>query len=140
MDGAVIIAIDPQHDGAHVILQCERCDHSFTVIQTIVAGMPVGTYTCANCKQPISIFPDDFFRALELLWPEHSVEEYEELLSEASRVAHCWTNHPAIADLLTYEGINLGALTHFTSYKIIAKGLVQIRQQNESGRVATSVE
>ncbi len=126
-DAVRIMAMEPRFDAVHVVLQCGSCSTSFQVLQSSVTGLAFGKYACPSCRKVFWIEPDTFSAARDRLWPELPDEVAAEIVSEASRIAQQWSSHPKIAKALTYEGIALGPLTSFTSFKFIAKGLSKIQ-------------
>ena len=131
----IITAIEPRYDAAYINLQCGGCNASFTTMQTIVAGMAVGEYNCPSCQAVLRIYPEDFLEAATRLYRECDLAAYEQIMMEASRVSHQWAASEKVRDVLSYEGINLGELTSFTSYKFIAKGLVALRAKSQAEQV-----
>lgn len=127
IDAVRIVAMEPRFDAVHLALQCNSCTKSFQVLQSSVTGLAFGQYSCPSCSQSFWIGPEAFSAARDRLWPKLPDEVSAEIVSESSRITQQWAQHPIIEEALTYEGINLGPLTSFTSFKFIAKGLSKIQ-------------
>jgi len=103
-----VTKIRPTLSGIDLHLRCANCRYEFPSDQHTIGGVPVGEHVCPACFATHALSPEDFFAALQrLLWPQ-SLHEQLQLTEEAKRLTETWYRGTAIAQSLTYRGINLG--------------------------------
>ena len=118
-----IIGIRPALEGVYVFLECWKCARSFERFLATVAGLAFGRVRCPKCHSIQEIFPDDFLAALECFLPFKSLDKMVELNQDANRIATSWYRIDRLAQLLLYQGVNLGEPTERALFSCISLGL-----------------
>lgn len=120
-----IVGLRPSVTGVFVSIRCRSCSGAFESYQPTVAGVAMGRHECPRCHDVWEVSPEVFEAALDRYLPPRSFEEMVEVTEEATRIAETWHQDATLAEILTYKGMNLGALTERYLLSYITLGLHQ---------------
>ena len=129
-----ISGIRPAVSGIFISLQCRACGKEFESYQTTIAGVPIARHICPGCRTIYEVGPEIFLAALERYMPPASFKEMVQITEEASRIAETWYRSPGLADLLTYQEINLGEPMERELLAFITTGLYSHWAASNGGR------
>lgn len=120
---AEITGMRPFIHGLYITVRCRNCGTSFERYQPTVAGIAVGKHACPQCATLYEVQPVGVIEAMDRLIPRRSVQELARVTEEASRVCESWYRAPPFAEVLSFEGVNLGEPAERELLSFISQGL-----------------
>jgi hypothetical protein len=97
-----------------------------------VAGIGLGGHSCPRCGVVSEVGPETLQAALQRFFPSFSYQEMAALTEEACHLAENWYRVEPLAQVLTYQGINLGEPTERWLGGFFVQGLLQVLKCREN--------
>ncbi len=123
-----VIGLHLEADGVYIVCSCAACGAQFVSYLTTLGSLALGQFHCPECGHSHDLCPEAFDAALRNLLPSLSRKEMIQMTDEATRITESWYRVGPMAELMSYQGINLGEGIERELMPIVMQGLYQARR------------